>query len=127
VLEYLPDERRLMERAGVGWLRTPSISFLCGRHWIASRIRIPDGADRQIKPPEGGSTLPDASAFVGERAINALIEKGGEEKSFFGVLEVDSADPGQFDQADADFLVGFAGLLGIDRTPAGRRQASGSA
>jgi GAF domain-containing protein len=28
-------------------------------------------------------------------------------------LEVDSADAGQFDLADADFLAGFAGLLGI--------------
>jgi len=42
-----------------------------------------------------------------------LIEKGGEGKTFFGVLEVDSSDSGQFDQADADFLAGFAGLLGI--------------
>ncbi len=42
-----------------------------------------------------------------------LIEKGGEGKAFFGVLEVDSADPGQFDEGDADFLAGFAGLLGI--------------
>jgi two-component sensor histidine kinase len=47
------------------------------------------------------------------RAINVLIERGGEGSSFFGVLEVDSPDPGQFDQADADFLAGFAGLLGI--------------
>ena len=31
------------------------------------------------------------------RAINVLIEKGGEGKAFFGVLEVDSSDPGQFD------------------------------
>jgi len=29
------------------------------------------------------------------------------------VLEVDSPDPGQFDRADADFLAGFAGLLGL--------------
>jgi GAF domain-containing protein len=41
-----------------------------------------------------------------------LIEKGGEGKPF-GVLEVDSAEPGEFDQRDADFLAGFAGLLGI--------------
>ena len=47
------------------------------------------------------------------RAINVLIERGGEGKTFFGVLEVDSADPGQIDEADADFLAGFAGLLGI--------------
>jgi GAF domain-containing protein len=42
-----------------------------------------------------------------------LIEHGGDGKTFFAVLEVDSPDPGQFDQADADILAGFAGLLGI--------------
>ena len=47
------------------------------------------------------------------RAINVLIARGGEGKSFFGVLEVDSRDRGKFDQADADFLAVFAGLLGI--------------
>jgi two-component sensor histidine kinase len=47
------------------------------------------------------------------RAINVLIERGGERKSLFGVLEVDSAEDGTFDQADADFLAVFAGLLGI--------------
>jgi GAF domain-containing protein len=47
------------------------------------------------------------------RAVNVLIEKGGEGKVFFGVLEVDSADPGQFDQDDVEFLAGFAGLLGV--------------
>ena len=48
-----------------------------------------------------------------KRAINVLIARGGEGNVPFGVLEVDSADPGQFDAADADFLAGFAGLLGI--------------
>ena len=47
------------------------------------------------------------------RAINVLIERGGAGLRPFGVLEVDSADPGQFDAADAAFLAGFAGLLGI--------------
>ena len=49
---------------------------------------------------------------VGRRASSssgAVSEDNGP----FGVLEVDSSDPGQFDQADADFLYGFAGLLGI--------------
>jgi GAF domain-containing protein len=47
------------------------------------------------------------------RAINVLIARGGEGHLPFGVLEVDSPEPGQFDVADADFLAGFAGLLGI--------------
>jgi two-component sensor histidine kinase len=48
-----------------------------------------------------------------KRAINVLISRGGEGHLPFGVLEADSADPGQFDRADADFLAGFAGLLGV--------------
>lgn len=47
------------------------------------------------------------------RAINVLIARGGEGSLPFGVLEVDNPDSGQFDVADADFLAGFAGLLGI--------------
>ena len=47
------------------------------------------------------------------RAINVLIARGGEGHLPFGVLEVDSPESGQFDVADADFLAGFAGLLGI--------------
>jgi putative methionine-R-sulfoxide reductase with GAF domain len=35
-----------------------------------------------------------------------LIERGGEGKTLFGVPEVDSPDPGQFDEADAHFLAG---------------------
>src|ERR1700704_6822311 len=48
-----------------------------------------------------------------KRAINVLIARGGEGHLPFGVLEVDSPDLGQFDLADANFLAGFAGLLGI--------------
>ena len=48
-----------------------------------------------------------------KRVINVLIARGGEGHLPFGVLEVDSPDAGQFDLADADFLAGFAGLLGI--------------
>jgi two-component sensor histidine kinase len=48
-----------------------------------------------------------------KRAINVLIRRGGEGGTAFGVLEADSSDAGQFDDADADFLAGFAGLLGI--------------
>ena len=39
-----------------------------------------------------------------QRAINVLIRRGGEGNTPFGVLEADSPDPGQFDDADADFL-----------------------
>jgi two-component sensor histidine kinase/putative methionine-R-sulfoxide reductase with GAF domain len=117
VLEYLPDENRLMVRAGVGWapgttdivcltadIGSPAgYAFQTGATVISNHLE----AETRFRTPR---LLADHGV---RRAINVLIEKGGDGKAFFGVLEVDSADPGQFDQADADFLAGFAGLLGI--------------
>jgi two-component sensor histidine kinase len=117
VLEYEPDEDHLMVRAGVGW--APGTIDAVS---LAADIGSPAGYAYQT----GASVisnhletdtrfrLPKLLADHGiRRAINVLIEKGGEGKAFFGVLEVDSADPGQFDQDDANFLAGFAGLLGV--------------
>jgi two-component system, sensor histidine kinase PdtaS len=117
VLEYLPDESRLMVRAGVGWalgtidnvslaadIGSPAgYAYQTGATVISNHLE----AETRFRTPQ---LLADHGV---RRAINVLIEKGGEGKTFFGVLEVDSADPGQFDEADADFLAGFAGLLGI--------------
>ena len=117
VLEYLPEEKRLMVRAGVGWapdtidivslaadLGSPAgYAYQTGATVISNHLE----ADTRFQTP---MLLADHGI---RRAINVLIEKGGDGKAFFGVLEVDSPHPGQFDQADADFLAGFAGLLGI--------------
>jgi len=117
VLEYLPGEGRLMVRAGIGWgpdtidvvtlaadLGSPAgYAYQTGATVISNHLE----AETRFRTPQ---LLADHGV---RRAINVLIEKGGEDKKYFGVLEVDSADPGQFDEADADFLVGFAGLLGI--------------
>jgi two-component system, sensor histidine kinase PdtaS len=117
VLEYLPDEKRLLVRAGVGWapgtidivslaadIESPAgFAYQTGQAVISNHLE----AETRFRTPQL------LSAHGVKRAINVLIEKGGEGKSFFGVLEVDSLDPGQFNQADADFLVGFACLLGI--------------
>jgi two-component system, sensor histidine kinase PdtaS len=117
VLEYELDEKRLMVRAGVGW-PTETIDIVS----LAADIGSPAGFAYQTGESVISNHLeaetrfrtPQLLANHGiRRAINVLIEKGGEGKAFFGVLEVDSADPGQFDQGDADFLAGFAGLLGI--------------
>ncbi len=117
VLEYELDEDRLMVRAGVGWaLGTIDAASL------AADIGSPAGFAYQTGQPVISNLLeadtrfrmPKLLADHGiRRAINVLIERGGGGKGFFGVLEVDSADPGQFDQDDANFLAGFAGLLGV--------------
>src|SRR3569833_314109 len=117
VLEYESDEKRLRVRAGVGWapgtidavslaadMESPAgYAYQTGVPVISNHL----AADTRFRTPQ---LLADHGI---RRAINVLIEKGGEGKAFFGVLEVDSADPGQFDQDDAHFLTGFAGLLGV--------------
>lgn len=117
VLEYLPEEHRLIVRAGIGWapdtidnvslaadIGSPAgYAYQTGTTVISNHLE----AETRFRTPQ---LLADHGV---RRAINVLIERGGEGKKSFGVLEVDSADPGQFDEADAHFLAGFAGLLGI--------------
>ena len=116
-LEFLPDQQRLVARAGFGWApdRIADISFptddsspagyayRTGKPVISHHVE----ADTRFRSP---SLLTDHGV---KSAINVLIERGGHGSSFFGVLEVDSPDPDQFDQPDADFLAAFAGLLGL--------------
>jgi len=117
VLEYLHDDKRLLVRAGVGWepevigqvslgvdLESPAgYAFQTGQVVISNHLQ----EETRFRTPK---LLSDHGI---RRAINVLIARGGEDHLPFGVLEVDSPEPGQFDLADADFLAGFAGLLGI--------------
>jgi two-component system, sensor histidine kinase PdtaS len=117
VLEYLPGENRLLVRAGVGWapgtidnislgadVESPAgYAYHTGQTVISNHLQ----EETRFRTPQ---FLADHGV---RRAINVLIERGGEGSGPFGVLEVDSPDIGQFDRTDADFLAGFAGLLGI--------------
>jgi two-component sensor histidine kinase len=117
VLEYLPDGKRLLVRAGIGWgsgtigqvslgvdLESPAgYAFQTGQMVISNHLQ----EETRFRTPK---LLSDHGI---RRAINVLIARGGEGRLPFGVLEVDSPESGQFDVADADFLAGFAGLLGI--------------
>jgi two-component system, sensor histidine kinase PdtaS len=117
VLEYMPDEKQLLVRAGVGWapdtignvslgvdLESPAgYAFHTAQVVISNHLQ----EETRFRTPK---LLADHGI---KRAINVLISRGGENHLPFGVLEVDSPDAGQFDLADANFLAGFAGLLGI--------------
>jgi two-component sensor histidine kinase len=117
VLKYMPDEKRLLVCAGVGWapetignvslgidMESPAgYAFHTGQIVISNHLQ----EETRFRMPR---LLADHGV---KRAINVLIARGGEGHLPFGVLEVDSPDAGQFDLADADFLAGFAGLLGI--------------
>ncbi|MBB5049767.1 two-component sensor histidine kinase [Rhodopseudomonas rhenobacensis] len=117
VLEFVPGENRLVGRAGVGWEpdRIADMAF-------ETDVGSPAGYAYKTRQPVITNQLPSEARFKTPqlftdhgviRSINVLIERGGEGQDYFGVLEVASADPGWFDQADADFLAAFAGLLGI--------------
>jgi two-component system, sensor histidine kinase PdtaS len=117
VLEYVPDEERLLVRAGVGWE-----SHVIGRVSLGVDLESPAGYAFQTGQMVISNHLQEETRFRTpkllsdhgiRRAINVLIARGGEGHLPFGVLEVDSPEPGQFDPADANFLAGFAGLLGI--------------
>ncbi|WP_048757090.1 sensor histidine kinase, partial [Afipia felis] len=117
VLEYVADDKRLLVCGGVGWapgtigqvsfgidLESPAgYAFQTGRTVISNHLQ----EETRFRTPK---LLSDHGI---RRAINVLIARGGEGLLPFGVLEVDSPHSGQFDVADAEFLAGFAGLLGI--------------
>jgi two-component system, sensor histidine kinase PdtaS len=117
VLEYMPENKRLLVRAGVGWA-----SDVVGQVSLGVDLESPAGYAFQTGQMVISNHLEEETRFRTpkllsdhgvRRAINVLIARGGERHMPFGVLEVDSPEPGQFDVADADFLAGFAGLLGI--------------
>jgi two-component sensor histidine kinase len=117
VLEFIPETNRLLVRAGVGWapgtvgvvslgsdVESPAgFAYQSGNAVISNHLEI----ETRFRTPQ---LLADHGI---KRAINVLIRRGGEGDAPFGVLEVDSADPGQFDLGDAYYLDAFAGFLGI--------------
>lgn len=114
VLEYLPDEDEFLVRAGVGW--KPGV---VGHARIKGDTASPAGYAFKTGQPTISNHLSGDDRFRTprllldhgvQRAINVII-RSGEDR--FGVLEADSTDGGRFEQADADFLQGFANLLGV--------------
>jgi two-component system, sensor histidine kinase PdtaS len=117
VLEYIPEQNRLLMRAGFGWDfgATDNIAQGANRESAAGyAYHIGQGIISNDLQHEPRFEIPELLRDHGvRRIINVVIEVGGPGNGPFGILEVDSPDPGQFDHADADFLTGFAGLLGI--------------
>jgi len=114
VLEYLPAQKRLLVRAGVGW--EPGI---VGKATIGADFESPGGfALRTGKPVisnhlgnEDRFRTPDLLLEHGiHRAINVILQGDREP---FGVLEVDSRSSGQFTEFDLSFLQGAVNILGM--------------
>jgi two-component sensor histidine kinase len=114
VMEYLPDDDEFIVRAGVGW--KPGV---VGHARVKGDTASPAGYAFKTAEPIISNHLSQEDRFRTpkllldhgvKRAINVIIRSG---EHCYGVLEVDSTDGGRFTDADADFLQGFANLLGV--------------
>ena len=114
VLEYLPTEKRLLLRAGVGW--EPG---LIGVATVGADVESPSGYALRTGKPVVSNQLeneerfrtPDLLARHGvRRAINVILQGDG---APYGVLEVDSTSEGDFSEKDIAFLQGAANIVGM--------------
>jgi signal transduction histidine kinase len=114
VLEFLPDQNRLLVRAGVGWrdgvvehatigadLDSPAgYALHTGKPVITNRL----STEHRFRTP---ALLREHGV---ERAANVILLGEGRP---YGVLEADSESSGAFTEPDIDFLQGVANLLGV--------------
>ena len=114
VLEFLPDQGRLLVRAGVGW--QPGV---VGHTTIGAELDSPAGYALHTGKPVISNRLSTEQRFHTpellrqhsvERAVNVILLGEGRP---YGVLEADSEASGAFTEHDIDFLQGVANLLGV--------------
>jgi GAF domain-containing protein len=114
VLEYIPDENRLLVRAGVGW--DPGVVGVAS---IGADLESPAGFALHTGKSVISNHLENEERFRTpeilrqhgiHRAMNVILQGDGKP---FGVLEVDSRSDGQFVEQDLAFLQGAANILGM--------------
>jgi len=114
VLEWLPDQERLLVRAGVGWAEG-----VVGHRTIGADIASPAGYALKSGEPVISNDLDTEERFRVPRlmheagvksAVNAIIRS---RETLFGVIEADSREPRHFTETDIRFLQGAANLLGL--------------
>jgi two-component system, sensor histidine kinase PdtaS len=112
VLQYLPDEKRLLVRAGVGWG-----AGVVGQARIGADLESPAGYALQTGQPvisndldkEERFRIPELLRAHGVRsAVNVIIRS---KRQIFGVLEADSRESRVFTEDDVKFLQGYATIL----------------
>src|SRR5262245_49525987 len=114
VMEFLPAEKRLLVRAGVGWGEG-----VVGHATVGADLASPAGYALSTGKPVISNHLENEERFRTpelliehgiRRAMNVILQGDG---SPFGVLEVDSRSEGEFGQHDIAFLQGAANILGM--------------
>lgn len=114
VLEYIPSEKRLLVRAGIGW-----DEGVIGSASVGADLASPAGFALHTGKPVISNHLENEKRFRTpellvehgiRRAMNVILQGEG---SPFGVLEVDSRSEGEFGEHDVAFLQGAANILGM--------------
>ena len=114
IMEYIPAEKRLLVRAGVGWGEG-----VVGNATVGADLDSPAGYALQTGKPVISNHLENEERFrtpelLAEhgirRAMNVILQGDGLP---FGVLEVDSRSEGEFGEHDIAFLQGAANILGM--------------
>jgi two-component sensor histidine kinase len=114
VLEYQPQENRLLMQAGFGWHEG-----LVGVASVGADMASPSGYALHTGTPVISNHLENEERFRTpelllvhgvRRAINVILQGDG---TPYGVLEVDSRSPGEFNEDDITFLQGAANILGM--------------
>jgi len=114
VMEFLPAEKRLLVRAGVGWGEG-----VVGHATVGADLASPAGYALSTGKPVISNHLENEERFRTpelliehgiRRAMNVILQGDG---SPFGVLEVDSRSEGEFSKHDIAFLQGAANILGM--------------
>src|SRR4051794_32406263 len=113
-MEYVPAEKRLLVRAGVGWGEG-----VIGKATVGADLNSPAGYALQTGRPVISNHLENEERFRTpellvehgiRRAMNVILQGEG---TPFGVLEVDSRSEGEFGEHDVAFLQGAANILGM--------------
>jgi two-component sensor histidine kinase len=114
ILEFLPEENRLLMRAGLGW--NPGLIDIAS---VGADLASPSGYALHTGKPVISNHLENEERFRTpellkvhsvRRAINVILQGDG---APFGVLEVDSRSEGEFSEQDITFLQGAANILGM--------------
>jgi two-component sensor histidine kinase len=114
VLEYIPADKQLLVRAGVGWEEG-----IVGVASVGADLASPAGFALRTGKPVISNHLENEERFRTpglliqhgiRRAMNVILQGDG---SPFGVLEVDSRSEGEFVEHDLAFLQGAANILGM--------------
>jgi two-component sensor histidine kinase len=114
VMEYVPNENRLLVRAGIGW-----DDGVVGVASVGADLASPAGYALRTGKPVISNHLENEQRFRTpellvehgiRRAMNVILQGDG---APFGVLEVDSKSEGEFSEHDIAFLQGAANILGM--------------